>query len=52
VRSRTLELHASCLDVFEVANKLWHEFECIRKESREIVVSDVELVIRESKSAA
>jgi hypothetical protein len=52
VRSRTLELHALGLNVFEVADKLWHEFEWVRKESREKVVSDVEQVIRESKSAA
>jgi hypothetical protein len=52
VQSRTLELHALKLNVFEIADRLWHEFEWVRKESREKVVSGVEQVIRESKSAA
>jgi hypothetical protein len=52
VRSRTLELKALGLSVFEIADRLWHEFEWVRKESREKVVSGVEQAIRESKSAA
>ncbi len=52
VQSRTIELHALELSVFEIADRLWHEFEWVRKEAREKVVSNVEQAIRESKSAA
>jgi hypothetical protein len=52
IRNRTLELHALGVDVFKVADKLWQEFEWVRKEAREKVVSGIEQAIRESKSAA
>jgi hypothetical protein len=48
-RARVLELTAQGLNEFEIADRLWSEFDFIKREPRNTVVSRVEQILSERK---